>query len=77
MKYFVDTAEVEEIKNLLATELLNGVTTNPSMVANSGRNFKEVAAEIGTLTDAPVSSEIAPLDSADMIEMPGTIPVGG
>ena len=67
MKFFVDTAEVEEIKDLLTTGLLNGVTTNPSLVAKSGRNFKEVVAQICGLTDTPVSAEVAALDTAGMI----------
>lgn len=67
MKFFVDTAEVAEIKDLLTTGLLDGVTTNPSLVAKSGRNFKEVVAEICALTDTPVSAEVAALDTAGMI----------
>ena len=46
MKFFVDTADVAEIKELAATGLLDGVTTNPSLVAKAGRNFKEIVAEI-------------------------------
>jgi transaldolase len=67
MKFFVDTAEVSEIKDLLDTGLLDGVTTNPSLVAKSGRNFQEVVAEICSLTDTPVSAEVSALDTAEMI----------
>ncbi|WP_170379703.1 fructose-6-phosphate aldolase [Ruegeria atlantica] len=67
MKFFVDTAEVNDIKDLIDFGLLDGVTTNPSLVAKSGRDFKEVIAEICTLTDTPVSAEVAALDAAGMI----------
>lgn len=67
MKFFVDTAEVTEIQDLLTTGLLDGVTTNPSLVAKSGRDFKEVVAEICGLTDTPVSAEVAALDTEGMI----------
>lgn len=67
MKFFVDTAEIDEIKDLLTTGLLDGVTTNPSLVAKSGRDFKEVIAEICSITDTPVSAEVAALDAEGMI----------
>lgn len=67
MKFFVDTAETEDIKDLLTTGLLDGVTTNPSLIAKSGRDFKEVVAEICSLTSTPVSAEVAALDTAGMI----------
>ncbi len=67
MKFFVDTAEVNDIKDLMGFGLLDGVTTNPSLIAKSGRDFKEVIAEICTLTDTPVSAEVAALDAAGMI----------
>lgn len=67
MKFFVDTAEVNEIADLLSTGLLDGVTTNPSLVAKSGRDFKEVIAEICGMTDTPVSAEVAALDVDGMI----------
>jgi len=59
MKFFVDTADVAEIADLAATGLLDGVTTNPSLVAKSGRNFFEVIREICALVDGPVSAEVA------------------
>jgi transaldolase len=58
MKFFVDTADVAEIADLAATGLLDGVTTNPSLVAKSGRNFLEVIREICALVDGPVSAEV-------------------
>ena len=59
MKFFVDTADVAEIAELAATGLLDGVTTNPSLIAKSGRNFFEVIQEICALVDGPVSAEVA------------------
>ena len=59
MKFFVDTADVAEIAELAAAGLLDGVTTNPSLVAKSGRNFFEVIQEICSLVDGPVSAEVA------------------
>ncbi|UWR05597.1 fructose-6-phosphate aldolase (plasmid) [Ruegeria conchae] len=67
MKFFVDTAEVNDIKELINFGLLDGVTTNPSLIAKSGRDFKEVIAELCTLTETPVSAEVAALDTAGMI----------
>ncbi|MGV6839033.1 MAG: fructose-6-phosphate aldolase [Planktomarina sp.] len=67
MKFFVDTAEISEIKALLDTGFLDGVTTNPSLIAKSGRDFKEVIKEICALTDTPVSAEVAALDAGGMI----------
>ena len=58
MKFFVDTADVAEIKRLAATGLVDGVTTNPSLVAKSGRDFIEVIKEICALVDGPVSAEV-------------------
>jgi transaldolase len=67
MKFFVDTADVAEIKELAATGLLDGVTTNPTLVAKSGRNFKEVIAEICELVPGPVSAEVAATDLDGML----------
>ncbi len=67
MKFFVDTADTGEIADLAATGLVDGVTTNPSLIAKSGRVFTEVIAEICALTDGPVSAEVVALDAAGMI----------
>ena len=68
MKFFVDTADVAEIRELAATGLLDGVTTNPSLIAKSGRDFKEVIAEICAIVDGPVSAEVAALDADGMLK---------
>ncbi len=68
MKFFVDTADVADIKELADVGLLDGVTTNPSLIAKSGRNFKEVIAEICKIVDGPVSAEVTALDAAGMIK---------
>lgn len=67
MKFFVDTADVGEIKELADTGLLDGVTTNPSLIAKSGRDFKEVIAEICEIVPGPVSAEVAAVESQQMI----------
>jgi transaldolase len=67
MKFFVDTAEVAEIADLAATGLLDGVTTNPSLVAKSGRNFFEVLQEICGLVEGPVSAEVTATSYDQMI----------
>jgi len=67
MKFFLDTAEVAEIKALLPTGLVDGVTTNPTLIAKSGRDFREVVAEICALVDGPVSAEVTGLETAEMV----------
>jgi transaldolase len=67
MKFFVDTAEIADIKKLHEGGLLDGVTTNPSLVAKSGRNFLEVIAEICALVPGPVSAEVASTEYDGMI----------
>jgi transaldolase len=59
MKFFADTAEVKDIKELHELGLLDGITTNPSLIAKSGRNIKEVIKEICSITPGPVSAEVA------------------
>jgi transaldolase len=68
MKFFVDTADVAEIKELAATGLLDGVTTNPSLVAKAGRDFKEIVAEICAAVPGPVSAEVAATDYVGMMK---------
>ncbi|ADZ72637.1 fructose-6-phosphate aldolase [Polymorphum gilvum] len=67
MKFFVDTADTGEIAELAATGLLDGVTTNPSLVMKAGRPMKEVIAEICAITPGPVSAEVAATDYDGMI----------
>lgn len=67
MKFFVDTADIAEIQDLASTGLLDGVTTNPSLIAKSGRQFLDVIAEICDIVDGPVSAEVAALDYATML----------
>jgi transaldolase len=62
MQFFVDTAEIADIKKLHEMGLLDGVTTNPSLVAKSGRDFKEVIKEICSVVPGPVSAEVASMD---------------
>ncbi|MCB5424824.1 fructose-6-phosphate aldolase [Altererythrobacter sp. CC-YST694] len=68
MKFFVDTADTAEIADLAATGLLDGVTTNPSLIAKSGRDFMEVTKEICALVDGPVSAEVVALDHPTMMK---------
>jgi len=67
MQFFVDTADVDEIGELAATGLLDGVTTNPSLVAKTGRNFFEVLKDICALVDGPVSAEVTAVDRERML----------
>jgi transaldolase len=67
MKFFVDTADVSEIKELAALGLLDGVTTNPSLVAKAGREFKGLIKEICEIVPGPVSAEVAATDYEGML----------
>ncbi len=67
MKFFVDTADIAEIRDLASTGLLDGVTTNPSLVAKSGRDFKSLIAEICEVVDGPVSAEVTATDYKTML----------
>ncbi len=67
MKFFVDTAEIDEIKELNALGIVDGVTTNPSLIAKSGRDILEVTKEICDIVDGPVSAEVVALKADDMI----------
>lgn len=68
MKFFLDTAIIDEIREANATGLLDGVTTNPSLIAKSGRDFFEVIKEIATEVDGPVSAETVALDHETMLK---------
>jgi len=67
MKFFADTAEIAEIRELAESGLLDGVTTNPSLVHKSGRDFLEVVREIASVVDGPVSAEVVALDYEGMM----------
>ncbi len=67
MKFFADTAEISEIRELAETGLLDGVTTNPSLVQKSGRNFHDVVKEITSVVSGPVSAEVVALDYDGMM----------
>ncbi|MHB2267746.1 fructose-6-phosphate aldolase [Aliihoeflea sp. PC F10.4] len=67
MKFFVDTADVAEIRELNEYGLLDGVTTNPSLILKAGRDIKEVTKEICDIVDGPVSSEVTAVEYAEMM----------
>ncbi|MEJ2199431.1 MAG: fructose-6-phosphate aldolase [Desulfuromonadaceae bacterium] len=67
MKFFIDTAEVGDIRAAHDLGLVDGVTTNPSLIAKSGRDFKEVIIEITSIVDGPISAEVIALDAEGMI----------
>ena len=73
MKFFVDTADVKDIRDLAESGLIDGVTTNPSLVAKSGGDFKAIIKEICTLVDGPVSAEVIATSAAEMIEQGKTL----
>ncbi len=68
MKFFVDTADINEIRELAATGMLDGVTTNPTLVAKAGRDFFQVLKEICEVVKGPVSAEVAAMDYAGMVK---------
>jgi len=67
MKFFLDTAEVAEIQELAATGLVDGVTTNPSLVLKAGRDYRDVLKEIAAAVPGPVSAEVVATDEAGML----------
>ena len=73
MKFFADTAEIADIRELAETGLLDGVTTNPSLIAKSGRDFMEVTKEICAIVDGPVSAEVVALDHDTMMKEAETL----
>lgn len=68
MKLFIDTANVDEIKEINDWGVICGVTTNPSLIAKEGRDFKEVIKEITSIVDGPISAEVISLKSEEMVE---------
>jgi transaldolase len=73
MKFFADTAEIAEIRELAETGLLDGVTTNPSLVHKSGRDFLDVVREIAGVVKGPVSAEVVALDYEGMMREAGVL----
>lgn len=67
MKFFIDTADIDDIKDLASTGMVDGVTTNPSLVAKTGRDFFDVLKDICAVVDGPVSAEVTALDAEGMI----------
>ena len=72
MKFFIDSADLDAIAELADIGLVDGVTTNPSIIAKSGRDFKEVIAEICKLTPGHVSAEVVATDAETMIAKAGS-----
>ena len=68
MKFFIDTADIDEIRRLAETGMVDGVTTNPSLVAKIGRSFTEIIAEICAIVPGPISAEVTATDADGMIE---------
>jgi transaldolase len=68
MKFFIDTADVNEIRAAHDLGLVDGVTTNPSLIAKSGRKFKDVIKEIAAIVDGPISAEVIALDAKGMVK---------
>jgi transaldolase len=68
MKFFIDTANIDEIKKAVAMGMVDGVTTNPSLIAKEGRDFQEVITEISGIVSGPISAEVISLDSEGMLK---------
>lgn len=68
MKFFIDTANINEIKEAHAMGMADGVTTNPSLIAKEGRDFEQVVKEICEIVDGPVSAEVIALDTEGMVK---------
>ena len=68
MRFFIDTANIEEIKEANELGVICGVTTNPSLISKEGRDFIEVVKEISTIVDGPISAEVISLDHKGMVE---------
>ena len=68
MEFFLDTADVDEIREIATWGILDGVTTNPSLIKKSGRDFKEVVREIAGICSGPISAEVTAMDTQGMLE---------
>ncbi|UTG92293.1 fructose-6-phosphate aldolase [Geobacter sulfurreducens] len=73
MKFFIDTADVKEIRQAHDLGLVDGVTTNPSLIAKSGRKFEDVIKEITEIVDGPISAEVVSLEAVGMIREAGEL----
>ncbi|MCG6972212.1 MAG: fructose-6-phosphate aldolase [Desulfobacterales bacterium] len=68
MKFFIDTANIDEIKEAHSMGMVDGVTTNPSLIAKEGRDFEEIIEEICEIVDGPISAEVVSTDTEGMLE---------
>lgn len=68
MKFFIDTANIDEIREANDMGMVDGVTTNPSLIAREGRDFKEIITDICAIVDGPISAEVISLDEAGMVK---------
>ncbi|MBU4344478.1 MAG: fructose-6-phosphate aldolase [Desulfobacteraceae bacterium] len=68
MKFFLDTANIDEIKEAHSMGMVDGVTTNPSLIAKEGRDFEEIIKEICAIVDGPISAEVISLDTEGMVK---------
>ena len=68
MKFFIDTANLDEIRDAASLGIVDGVTTNPSLVAKEGRSFHDVIREIASIVNGPISAEVTALDAPGMLE---------
>ena len=68
MKFFIDTAEISEVERIQKMGILDGITTNPSLIAKEGRDFKEVITEMSEILDGPISAEVLSEDAKGMVE---------
>ena len=66
MKFFIDSANINEIRELASTGLIDGITTNPSLISSTGRNYREILLEICDLVTGPVSAEVTAIDADEM-----------
>lgn len=73
MKFFIDTADVSEIREGMSLGMVDGVTTNPSLVSKTGRPFREVIEEICTIVDGPISAEVVSTDTEGMLKEARTL----
>ena len=67
MKFFIDTANIDEIKKAVDMGMVDGVTTNPSLIAREDKPFEEIIKEISTVVDGPISAEVIALDAEGML----------